>query len=94
MFLLVSFVKTGRLGHIAIRCRSTKRCLDRGKFIICPIEGTKMTMIDVKNNVTLPRLFCATRKITMLQNKENVQGFFRKGDQIAYDTVKFKQKGS
>ncbi|XP_058984266.1 uncharacterized protein LOC131805046 [Musca domestica] len=26
----------GRLGHIAIRCRSTKCCLDCGKLIICP----------------------------------------------------------
>lgn len=26
----------GRLGHIAVRCKSAKRCLDCGKLIICP----------------------------------------------------------
>ncbi|XP_058984150.1 uncharacterized protein LOC131804936 [Musca domestica] len=35
----------GRLGHIAVRCKSTKRCLDCGKLIICPNQCKEQKLL-------------------------------------------------
>ncbi|XP_073825182.1 uncharacterized protein [Musca autumnalis] len=35
----------GRLGHIAMRCRSKKRCLKCGKTLICPNECCYVTLV-------------------------------------------------
>lgn len=60
----------GRLGHIAIRCRSTKRCLDCGKFIICPNQCKEQKCNDCLTN-TKCKEQCDTPKCILCNGNDH-----------------------